>query len=157
MGDDLRQHTKFLGIIHVGSMNNHTWHSPENCLLYATLHKCFPWSDCVGCIYERKRLAMTDYVGCTYDWKYFRLYNCTFSTTVRISIFECSLVAHNLILPSMCARRAYPRWFLVRVGRTPLSPTLTRWRFRMPSRKGVENHLYSTDVYRWFDLVVANM
>ena len=42
-----------------------------------------------------------------------------FSSTVRISVFERSLVAHDLILPSVCARRAYPRWFLGRVGRTP--------------------------------------
>ena len=55
MGDDLRQRTQFLGINRVGSMNKHTRHSLENCLRYATLRKCFPWSDCVGCIYERKR------------------------------------------------------------------------------------------------------
>ena len=42
-----------------------------------------------------------------------------FCTTVRISIFECSPVTHDLILPSMCARRAYPRRFLGHVGRTP--------------------------------------
>ena len=48
-----------------------------------------------------------------------------FSTTMRITIFGRSLVAHDLILPSVCARRAYPRRFLGRVGRTPLSPTLT--------------------------------
>ena len=78
MGDDLRQRTQFLGINRVGSMNNHTRHSLENCLRYATLRKCFPWSDCVGCIYERKRLAGTDNVGCTYDRKRFRLYNFIF-------------------------------------------------------------------------------
>src|SRR5215216_7003412 len=49
--------------------------------------------------------------------------------------------------PSLCPRRAYPRRFLGRVGRTPLSPTLTwRW-FQMPSRKGVKNRLYGTDAY----------
>ena len=48
-----------------------------------------------------------------------------FSTTVCITIFARSSVAHSLILPSVCARRAYPRRFLGRVGRTPLSPTLT--------------------------------
>ena len=76
MGDDLGQCTQFLGINRVGSMNNHTRHSLENCLRYATLCKHFPWSDCVGCIYERKRLVVTDCVGCTYDRKWFRLYNC---------------------------------------------------------------------------------
>ena len=76
------------------------------------------------------------------------LYNCIFSSTVRISVFERSPVAHNLILPSMCARKAYPRRFLGRVGRMPPSPTLTRWRFRTSSRKGVKNRLYSTDVYQ---------
>ena len=45
-----------------------------------------------------------------------------FSTIVRISVFECSPVAHDLILPSVCARRAYPRRFLGRVGRTPYRP-----------------------------------
>ena len=47
MGDDLRQHTQFLGINHVGSMNNHTWHSFENCLRYATLRKRLPHKNCV--------------------------------------------------------------------------------------------------------------
>ena len=69
MGDDLRQRTQFLGINRVGSMNNHTRHSLQNCLRYATLRKRFPCSDYVGCIYERKRLVVTDYVGCTYDRK----------------------------------------------------------------------------------------
>ena len=78
MGDDLRQHTQFLAIKRVGSMNNHTRHSFENCLRYTTLRKRFPWSDYVGCIYERKPLAETDCVGCTYDRKRFRLYNCIF-------------------------------------------------------------------------------
>src|SRR6266511_1167051 len=65
-----------------------------------------------------------------------------------ILIFHCSPVAHDLILPSVCARRAYPRRFLGRVGRTPLSPSLTRRRFQMPSRKGVTNRLYSIDAYQ---------
>jgi len=148
VGVDVRQHTQFLGINRVGSMNNHTRHSVENCLRYATLRKRFPWSDCVGCIYERKRLAVTECVGCTYDRKLFRLYNCIFlSTTICISVFECSPVAHDLILPSVCARTANPRRFLGRVGRTPLSPTLTWRRFRMPSRKGVKNRLFRTDAY----------
>lgn len=57
-------------------------------------------------------------------------------------------VAHDLILLSVCARRAYPRRFLGRVGRTPLSHTLTWVRVQMPSRKGVKNHLYSTGAYQ---------
>src|SRR4051812_1060362 len=65
-------------------------------------------------------------------------YNCIFSSTVRISVFECSPVAHDLILPNVCARRAYPRRFMGRVGRTPLSHTLTWPQFQMPSRKGVK-------------------
>ena len=122
----------------------------ENCVWCTCEQKRFPWSDCVGCIYERKRLAVTDCVGCTYDRKWFRLYNCIFfSTTVRISVFECSPVAHDLILPSVCAGRAYPQRFLGRVGRIPLSPTLTWRRFRMPSRKGVKNRLFRTDAYQW--------
>src|SRR5215216_1535069 len=42
-----------------------------------------------------------------------------FSSTICITVFERSPVAHDLILLSVCARRAYPRRFLVRVGRTP--------------------------------------
>ena len=42
-----------------------------------------------------------------------------FSTAIRITVFGRSPVAHDLILSSMCARRAYPRRFLGRVGRTP--------------------------------------
>ena len=103
-------------------MNNHTRHSLQNCLRYATLRKRFPCSDCVGCIYERKRLAGTDYVGCTCDLKQFRRI-IVFSYTVRISIFARSPVAHDLILPSVCARRAYPQRFLGRVGRTPIAHT----------------------------------
>ena len=73
----------------------------------------------MGCTYERKRLAGTDCLGCTCDRKQFRLYNCIFSSSVHISIFERSPVAHDLIWPSVCAGRAYPRWFLGRVGSTP--------------------------------------
>ena len=54
-------------------------------------------------------------------------------------------IAHGT---SLGPRRAYPRRFLGRVGRTPLSPTLTWRRFQMSSRKGVKNHLYSTDAYQ---------
>ena len=44
------------------------------------------------------------------------------SSTVRTSVFERSPVGHDLILPSVCARRAYPRRFLGRAGRTPYRP-----------------------------------
>ena len=71
-----------------------------------------------------------------------------FGTTVHITIFGCSPVAHELILPSVCARRAYPRRFLGRVRKTPLSPSLTRRRFQMPSRKGVKNRLFRTDAHQ---------
>ena len=76
--------------------------------------------DYVECTYERKHLAGADCVGCTYDRKRFHLYNCIFlSTTAHVTVFDCSSEAHDLILPSVCARRAYPRRFLGRVGRTP--------------------------------------
>ena len=42
-----------------------------------------------------------------------------FSSTICITVFERSPVAQDLILPSVCAKRAYPRWFFGRVGRTP--------------------------------------
>ena len=76
----------------------------------------------MGCTYERKRLAGTDCVGCTCDRKQFRRIIVFFSSTIRISVFERSPVAHDLILPNVCARRAYPRRFLGRVGRTPYRP-----------------------------------
>ena len=105
----------------------------------------------MGCTYERKRLAGTDCVGCTCDRKQFRRIIVFFSSTVRISVFERSPVAHDAILPNVCARRAYPRRFLGRVGRTPLLPTLTwRW-FQMPSRKGVLNRLFRTDAHQCLD------
>ena len=81
----------------------------------------------MGCTYEWKRLAGTDCVGCTCDRKQFRRIIVFFSSIVRISLFECPPVTHDLILPNVCARRAYPRRFLGRVGRTTLSATLT-WR-----------------------------
>ena len=102
----------------------------------------------MGCTYERKCLAGTNCVGCTCDRKEFRQYNCIFISTVRISVFERSPVAHDLILPSVCARRAYPRRFLGHVGRTLLSPTLTWQHFQMPSRKAIKNRLFSTDAYQ---------
>ena len=64
-----------------------------------------------------------------------------------IIVFDRSPVAHDLILCSVCDRRAYHRQFLGRVGKTPLSPTLTWRKFQMPSRKSVKNHLYSTSLY----------
>ena len=72
----------------------------------------------MGCAYKWKRLAGTDCVGCTCDRKQFRNIIVFFSSTIRISVIECSLVTHDLILSNMCARRAYPRRFLGRVGRT---------------------------------------
>ena len=47
-----------------------------------------------------------------------------------------------------CPRRAYPRQFLDRVGRTPLSPTLTWRRFQMSSQKGVKNRLFRTNTHQ---------
>src|SRR3989337_2882367 len=38
--------------------------------------------------------------------------------------------------------------FLGRVGRTPLSPTLTWRQFQMPSRKGIKNRLFRTDAHQ---------
>ena len=111
----------------------------KNCVWCTCERKRFPWSDCVGCTYERKRLAGTDCVGCTCDRKQFRRIIVFFSSTVRISVFERSPVAHDLIFSYVCARRAYPRRFLGHVGRTPLSPTLTWRRFQMSARKGVKN------------------
>ena len=102
----------------------------------------------MGCTYERKHLAGTDSVGCTCDRKECRRIIVFFSSTVCISIFERSPVAHDLILSSVCARRAYPRWFLGRVGTTAPTPTLTWRRFQMPSRKGLKNHLFRTDAYQ---------
>ena len=49
----------------------------------------------------------------------------------------------------ICILAPYPRRFLGRVGRTPLSPSLTRQRFQIPSWKGVKNCLYSTDTHQW--------
>ena len=48
MGDGLRQRTQFLGINRVGSMNNHTRLSLENCLRQATLRKRLPYKNCVS-------------------------------------------------------------------------------------------------------------
>ena len=74
----------------------------------------------MGCAYKRKRLAGTNYVGCTCDRKEFCRIIVFSIYTICISVFERSPVAHDLILPSVCARRAYPRRFLGRVGRTPV-------------------------------------
>ena len=74
----------------------------------------------MGCTYERKCLAGTD---CVWDvlaiGNNFACLIVFFSSTVRISVFERSPVAHDVILPSVHARRPYPRRFLGRVERTP--------------------------------------
>ena len=91
----------------------------KNCVSCTHERKRFPWSDCVGCTYERKHLAGIDYVGSTYDRKWFPCIIVFFSSIVWITVFARSPVAHNLILPSVCAKRAYSWRFLGRVGRTP--------------------------------------
>ena len=102
---------------------------------------------CGMCIWTERFIPGTNCVGCTCDRKQFRRITVFFSSTVCISVFERSPVAHDLILTNVCARRAYPRRFLGRVGRTPLSPTLTWRRFQMPSRKGVLNRLFRSSLY----------
>ena len=74
----------------------------------------------MGCTYERKRLAGTDCVGCTCDRKQFRRIIVFFSSIRRISIFERSPVAHELILPSVCARRAISSTVSGSCGKDPL-------------------------------------
>ena len=56
----------------------------------------------------------------------------------------------------LCGQRAYPRWFLGRVGRNPLSHTLTRQRFKTPSRKGGKNHLYSTSLDQCHNILASS-
>ena len=92
----------------------------------------------MGCAYERKRLAGTDVWDVLATGNNFEYIIVFFSSTIRITVFKRSSVTQDLILPSVCARRAYPRRFLGRVGRTPLLPTLTWRRFQRPSRKGVK-------------------
>ena len=62
----------------------------------------------MGCTYERKRLAGTDCVGCTCDRKQFHRIIVFFSSTVRISVFERSPLADDLILPSVCQEGISP-------------------------------------------------
>ena len=59
--------------------------------------KRFPWSDYVGCTYERKRLAGTNCVGCTCDRKQFR----------RIIVFLAILY----VFPYLRARRSHTASF----------------------------------------------
>ena len=73
----------------------------------------------MGYAYERKRLAGTDVWDVLATGNNFACIIVFFSSTVHITVFERSPVAHDLILPRVCARRAYPRRFLGRVGRTP--------------------------------------
>ena len=57
---------------------------------------------------------------------------------------------HDMLLPLHDSMPSFMnfRRFLGRVGRTPLSPTLTwRW-FQIPSRKGVLNRLFRTDAHQ---------
>ena len=60
--------------------------------------------------------------------------------------FRC--LARSHMAPAWVPGEPIPDDFLGRVGRIPLSPTLTWRRFQMSSRKGVKNHLFSTDAYQ---------
>ena len=59
-------------------------------------------------------------------------------------------IAHELILPQPMCQEGLSPTVSGSCGKDPLSPTLTWRRFQMRSRKGVKNHLYSTDAYQWF-------
>ena len=128
----------------------------ENCVLCTCERKHFPWSEYVGCTYERKRLAGTDCVGCTCDQKQFHWYNCIFSSTVHITVFERSPVAYASFCRACVPGGHIPDSFWVVWEGTPLSPSLTRRRFQMPSRKGVKNRFYSTDAYQCMYLTLRN-
>jgi hypothetical protein len=54
----------------------------------------------------------------------------------------------RLIMQNVCIPTPYRIWFLGRVGWTPLSHTLTRWRFKTLSPKGVKNLLYRTSMHQ---------
>ena len=104
------------------------------------------WDSPCGMYIPTKMIYGIHRVGCTYLRKWFS----------RITVWDVHTYGNDWVSmprpishgPRVGPRRAYPRRFLGRVGRTPLSPTLTwRW-FQMPSRKGVLNRLYSTDAYQ---------
>ena len=138
--------------------------------------KLFPWIDCVGRTYERNvfpRLTVWEVHTNEIVFPGFTVWDVHENENVLLGLTVCDIhmninvfigfimwdvntnennwvsmphpIVHELIC---CPRRAYPRRFLGRVGRTPLSPTLTWRRFQMLLRKGVKNHLYSTNMYQ---------
>jgi hypothetical protein len=60
----------------------------------------------------------------------------------------CSCIAYDYIWQCIGISAPYRRWFLGRVGRTPLSHTHARRRFKTLSRKGGKNRLYSTSLHQ---------
>ena len=65
-----KHHGRWPQATHIVSRNKPCWINEQSHttfsskkLRYASLRKRFPCSDCVGCIYERKRLLVTDCVG----------------------------------------------------------------------------------------------
>ena len=74
-------------------------------------------------------------------------WQCEHKRVARMKRLGYSRYRKRLYRDNCMHQGSLSRRFLGRVGRTPLSPSLTRWRFQMPSRKGVKNRLYSTSLY----------
>ena len=76
----------------------------------------------MGCAYERKRLAGLT-VRDVLRPETISPYNCIFICIVRISVFDRSPVAHDLILPNVCARGHIPDGFWVVWEGPPIAHT----------------------------------
>ena len=94
------------------------------------------WDSPFGMYIPTEMISRIHRVGCTYLRKWFLGFTVwDVHTYGNDWVSMPRPIAHG---PSLGPTRAYPRRFLGRVGRTPLSPTLTwRW-FQMPLRKGVK-------------------
>jgi len=104
------------------------------------------WDSPCGMYIPTERISGIHRVGCTYLRKWFLGFTMwDVHTYGNDWVSMPRPIAHG---PSLGPTRAYPRRFLGRVGRTPLSPTLTwRW-FQMSSWKGVLNRLFRTSLYQ---------
>ena len=127
------------------------------CVWLSTHRTRFIIMNCLWCARHRKtpmpRICLENsrawnLPGFRQNHKTLTLMSMRAQTTRKDEAFGIFEILETIIRTTICIEAPYPRRFLGRVGRTPLSPTLTWRRFQMPSRKGVKNRLFRIDAHQ---------
>jgi len=131
------------------------------CVWSSTYRTRFIIMNCLWCARHRKRRASlvrawkTPVPGiCLVLGKTTKLqlrWQCKYKRAARMKRLGYSRYQKRLYRDNCMHQGTLSRRFLGRVGRTPVSPTLTWRHFQMPSQKGVKNRLYSSDAYQCKD------